>query len=103
MISMGALREKVDAFAAFADNASLVAEFWRRQIARRGEAQAEALYRHLGFNHLEKKVEWEGLTLSRDPKLYEIPCIKSMAAAQGYSSLKRGIAINDLGSVAETL
>lgn len=63
--------------------ASRHALFWEKQIAQHGESKATAFYSHLGLNHLEKKsVEWEGLTLSREPKDHEKLCIKGIHAAQ---------------------
>lgn len=59
------------------------AQFWERQIAQHGEQKATAFYTSLGLNHLEKKsIEWEGLTLSREPTEVEKLCIKSIASAQ---------------------
>lgn len=59
------------------------AAFWERQIVTHGVDKATAFYVSLGLNHLEKKsVEWEGLTLSREPTEVEKLCIKSIASAQ---------------------
>jgi hypothetical protein len=60
-----------------------IADFWQRKIARDGEDNAEQFYRHLGLNHIEKKgYEWEGLTLSREPKEHEKIAVKGIANAQ---------------------
>lgn len=60
-----------------------IADFWQRKIARDGEDNAEQFYRHLGLNHIEKKsIEWEGLTLSREPKEHEKIAVKGIAQAQ---------------------
>lgn len=41
---------------------------WQRLIDLYGEEKATAFYAHLGLNHLEQKsVEYEGLTLHREP------------------------------------
>lgn len=60
-----------------------IADFWQRKIARDGEDNAEAFYRHLGLNHIERKgIEWEGLTLSREPKEHEKIAVKGIHSAQ---------------------
>lgn len=59
------------------------AQGWQRLIDLYGEEKATAFYSHLGLNHLEKKsIEWEGLTLSREPKEHEKIAVKGMAQAQ---------------------
>jgi len=56
---------------------------WERLIELHGEEKATAFYTSLGLNHLEKKsIEWEGLTLSREPKEHEKIAIKGIAGAQ---------------------
>lgn len=41
---------------------------WQKLIDLYGEERATAFYTHLGLNHLPKKsIEWEGLTLHREP------------------------------------
>jgi hypothetical protein len=68
--------------------ADRMARFWRKQINVYGEGKAEAFYRSLGLNHLEpeiKSVQWEGLTLSREPTEAEKLCVKSVAQAQDSS------------------
>lgn len=77
------LANKVSELRGGAEKAIRIANFWGAQIERHGEATAEAFYKSLGPNHLEKKsVEWEGLTLSREPTEVEKQCIKSIAGAQ---------------------
>lgn len=57
---------------------------WQKLIDLHGEEKATQFYTHLGLNHLEKKsVEWEGLTLSREPKEHEKIAVKGIAQAQG--------------------
>lgn len=59
------------------------AQGWQRLIDLYGEEKATAFYTHLGLNHLQKKsVEWEGLTLSREPKEHEKIAVKGIANAQ---------------------
>lgn len=79
-----------------------IADFWQRKIAKDGEDNAEAFYRHLGLNHIEKKgYEWEGLTLSREPKEHEKIAVKGIAAAQ--ESSKESISKILLGLRAELI
>lgn len=59
------------------------AQGWQRLIDLYGEQKATEFYLHLGLNHLEKKsFEWEGLTLSREPKEHEKIAVKGIANAQ---------------------
>jgi hypothetical protein len=59
------------------------AHFWQRAIDTHGEEKATAFYTHLGLNHLEQKsFEWEGLTLSREPKEHEKIAVKGIHNAQ---------------------
>lgn len=59
------------------------AAFWQKAIVEHGPEKAEAFYLHLGLNHIEKKgIEWEGLTLSREPKEHEKIAVKGIAQAQ---------------------
>jgi hypothetical protein len=59
------------------------ASFWQKCITEHGEEKATAFYTHLGLNHLEKKsFEWEGLTLSREPKEHEKIAVKGIHGAQ---------------------
>lgn len=65
--------------------------WWERQIKTHGEIKAEAFYRHLGLNHIERKgVEWEGLTLSREPKEHEKIAVKGISQAQETSKEQIG-------------
>lgn len=60
-----------------------LASFWRKQINEHGEDKATAFYKSLGLNHLETKaIEWEGLSLSRQPTEAEKLCVKGIAGAQ---------------------
>jgi len=86
------LSEKVAQLREGATKALTVAEWWETQIATHGVEIASAFYKHCGFNHLEtKSVEWEGMTLSREPSDIEKLCIKSISQAQdaGKESLAR--------------
>lgn len=77
------LADKVSELKRNAENALCVANWWESQIATHGEPKAEAFYRSLGLNHLEKSVvEWEGLRLSRQPTEIEKRCVKGIAEAQ---------------------
>lgn len=77
------LANKVSELRGGAEKAIRIADFWDTQIERHGEPTAEAFYKSLGLNHLEKKsIEWEGLILSREPTEAEKLCIKSIAGAQ---------------------
>jgi len=59
------------------------ASFWQKCITEHGEEKATAFYTHLGLNHLEfKSFEWEGLTLSREPKEHEKIAVKGVHNAQ---------------------
>lgn len=56
---------------------------WQKLIDTHGLEQATAFYKHLGLNHLEAKgFEYEGLTLSREPKEHEKIAVKGIAQAQ---------------------
>lgn len=60
-----------------------LAMLWEEKIATSGAQAAEDLYLSLGHNHIERKgIEWEGLTLSREPKEHEKIAIKGIANAQ---------------------
>jgi hypothetical protein len=77
------LKDKVQQLKTQAHNASRVAECWERLIETHGEAKATAFYSSLGLNHLEQKsVEWEGLTLWREPTEAEKIAVKDVADAQ---------------------
>lgn len=57
--------------------------WWEKQIKTHGEVKAEAFYRHLGLNHIERKgYDYEGLILSREPKEHEKIAVKGIAQAQ---------------------
>src|ERR1041385_7180267 len=59
------------------------ASFWQKAIDEHGEEKVTRFYTHLGLNHLEKKsYEWEGLTLSREPKEHEKIAVKGIHGAQ---------------------
>lgn len=56
---------------------------WQKLIDLYGEEKALAFYEHLGLNHLPRKsYEYEGLTLSREPKEHEKLAVKGIASAQ---------------------
>jgi len=78
------LREKVSNLKLQSATAMRHALWWEKQIQTHGEAKVTAFYTHLGLNHLETKsgVEWEGLTLSREPKEHEKIAVKGVAQAQ---------------------
>lgn len=60
-----------------------LAMLWEQYIDLHGEQKAVEFYKHIGLNHLEtKSIEWEGLTLSREPSEVEKLCIKSISQAQ---------------------
>ncbi len=79
-----ALSEKVARLKMEADRARRIVDFWERGIKELGEAKATGFYKSLGLNHLDVKatVEWEGLTLSREPTEVEKLCVKSISSAQ---------------------
>lgn len=73
--------------------------WWEKQIALHGEEKATAFYTHLGLNHLEKKsVEFDGLTLRREPKEHEKLCVKGISQAQESSKEKIGTILLTLRS-----
>lgn len=89
------LRLKLDAYLA-----GRTASFWQQQINEHGEQKAEAFYRHLGLNHLAKKsFEYEGLTLSREPKEHEKLAVKGIAQAQESGKEAIGSILLDLRTV----
>ena len=62
---------------------------WQRLIDLYGESKATEFYKHLGLNHLSppkqveaKGVDFEGLSLSREPKEHEKLAVKGIAQAQ---------------------
>lgn len=77
------LTEKLNLLRASGLSAIRVADGWQKQIEKHGESKVEAFYKHIGLNHIESKgVQWEGLTLSRQPTEAEKLQVKSVAAAQ---------------------
>lgn len=77
------LTEKLNLLRASGLSAIRVADGWLKQVDKHGEQKVEAFYRYIGLNHIERKgVEWEGLTLSRQPTEAEKLQVKSIAAAQ---------------------
>jgi hypothetical protein len=59
------------------------AAFWQHAIDVHGSDKATAFYTHLGLNHLERKsFDYDGLTLSREPKEHEKVVVKGIARAQ---------------------
>jgi hypothetical protein len=80
---MPTLVEKLNQLKRDVVTAARLAEFWDKQIHTHGEHKAEAFYLSLGLNHIERKgVEWEGLTLSREPKEHEKIAVKGIHNAQ---------------------
>lgn len=77
------LRDKVNQLEEGAAVGLRLASFWRKQINEHGEDKATAFYKSLGLNHIEtKSIEWDGLTLSRQPTEAEKLCVKGIAGAQ---------------------
>jgi hypothetical protein len=77
------LQEKIIRLRRDAVVAARHASFWQKCITEHGEEKATAFYTHLGLNHLEQKsFEWEGLTLSREPKEHEKIAVKGIHNAQ---------------------
>lgn len=77
------LQEKVIRLKLDALMAAKHAAFWQKAITEHGEEKATAFYTSLGLNHLEKKsIQWEGLTLSREPKEHEKLAVKGVSQAQ---------------------
>lgn len=63
--------------------------WWEKQISIHGETKATAFYTSLGLNHLEKKsVEFDGLTLRREPRETEKIAVKGVSQAQESSKEK---------------
>lgn len=59
------------------------AVWWEKQIREHGEQKATEFYKHLGLNHLEQKsVEFEGLTLHREPRESERIAVKGVHTVQ---------------------
>lgn len=93
------LPDKIAQLKQGASAALTVAEWWETQIATHGIEKATAFYKHIGLNHLDerklepllpphlhatklKSVDWEGLSLSREPSEVEKICVKGIAQAQ---------------------
>lgn len=77
------LPEKVAQLKTSGLTAVRLAMLWEKHIVLHGEETATAFYKSLGLNHLEtKSVQWEGLTLSRQPTEAEKLCVKGIAGAQ---------------------
>ncbi len=92
------LQEKVLKLKLDALLAARHAEHWQKIINEHGEEKATAFYTHLGLNHLEAKraVEWEGLTLSREPTAAEKLCVKGIANAQESAKAQIGTILTSL-------
>jgi hypothetical protein len=59
------------------------AQGWQKLIDLYGEQKATEFYQHLGLNHLPaKSYDYDGLTLSREPKPHEMLHVKAIASAQ---------------------
>lgn len=77
------LTEKINQLKCDVVTAARLVEFWEKQVSVHGETNAERFYLSLGLNHIQRKgVEWEGLTLSREPKEHEKIAVKGIANAQ---------------------
>lgn len=72
---------------------------WQRLVDLYGEEKATAFYTHLGLNHLERKsFDYDGLTLSREPKEHEKIAVKGVAQAQESARESIGKVLLDLRS-----
>lgn len=75
------------------------AQFWQHAIDVHGPDKATAFYTHLGLNHLERKsFDYDGLTLSREPKEHEKVAVKGVAQAQESAKQSIGKVLLDLRS-----
>jgi hypothetical protein len=73
------------------------AQFWQHAIDVHGSDKATAFYTHLGLNHLERKsFDYDGLTLSREPKEHEKVAVKGVAQAQESAKESIGKVLLDL-------
>jgi hypothetical protein len=73
------------------------AAFWQHAIDVHGPDKATAFYAHLGLNHLERKsFDYDGLTLSREPKEHEKVAVKGVAQAQESAKESVGKVLLDL-------
>lgn len=71
--------------------------WWEKVIREHGEEKATAFYKHLGLNHLEKKsIDWEGLTLSREPTEAEKIAVKGVHQSQESAKESIGKILLDL-------
>lgn len=76
-----------------------VSEFWQGVIAKHGEQKAEEFYLSLGHNHIERKsVEFDGLTLRRQPRETEKIAVKGVSQAQESSKESIGKVLLELRS-----
>lgn len=77
------LPDKLSQLKLAAYRASRLADFWQRQLDQHGEVKATEFYQHLGLNHVEvKSVDFDGLTLRRQPRPSEALAVKGVAQAQ---------------------
>ena len=91
------LQEKLTSLKLNAALAVKHANGWQKLIDVYGESKATEFYKHLGLNHLETKgFEYEGLTLSREPKEHEKLAVKGIAQAQESSKGAIGKILLDL-------
>jgi len=80
---MQTLAEKVQTLRLHAYKAVKLVQFWESALKEHGELRAEQFYLHLGLNHIQRKgVEWEGLTLSREPTEAEKIAVKGVSVTQ---------------------
>ncbi len=96
---MQTLVSKILTLKATAYLAGRTATFWQQQIDTHGEQKAEAFYRHLGLNHLPaKSVDFDGLTLRRQPRVSEALAVKGVAQTQTSSRDKLATILLNLRS-----
>jgi hypothetical protein len=77
------LKEKIDVLRTQAEAGLKLANWYDKQIAAHGAAKVEAFYgKYLGLNHIERKAEFDGLQLRRQPRESEALCVKGVATAQ---------------------
>ncbi len=77
------LKQKIFDLKLNAALANRVADTWQRALDQHGEDKATAFYQHLGLNHLPaKSVDYDGLTLRREPRPSEAIAVKGVAQAQ---------------------
>lgn len=80
---MATLQEKVLQLRLEAAAAKRLADWYDTAIVTHGIARVEHFYtKQLGLNHIERKVEWEGLQLRRQPRSTEQLAVKGVAVAQ---------------------